>query len=362
MTTRKHKGEQKREQLRQAAYRSFRDSGYHDTTVEVICQRANSSKGSFYWHYGSKQEIFIDILETWTRQIMDELYEQFEEAVQQDNYIEAITGSLAREIHRGRAQIPLWLEFTIQARHEPELRQALAKFYRRARVAIAEILRPLLENKVSEDELRGVAATIFGAYTGLLMQDLSDPERADAQEMAGNVMSVLGWWLRQLHFAKGDTLKHLRPMSTMAPTARLTPQPTSQDPPAPAHEPTLAHGARVTDEDLRDFLSSFLDAAEAVDTLRALVLAAAPGADERVIGGWKVVAYDHRGLFCYIKPQKRGGARIGFYRGAELRDPAGLLAGRGKHQRHADLPPGGPCPDRDALSDLVRTACALQDT
>ena len=338
---RKKKGEQKREQIRKAAYQCFRDSGYHDTTVAAVCKKAKSSKGSFYWHYDSKQEVFIDILESWAREIMDELYEQFEEAAQQDDYIRAITEALAREIHRGRVIIPLWLEFTLQGRYDEDIQKALAKFYRRARVAIAEILRPMLEGKVSEAELRGVAATIFGAYTGLLVQDLSDPRRADATEMVDKVMSALGWWFRQLSATEVD-------LSTLRPLGEAENRPVGR----------LDEGQRVQESEIQRLLNQHPEASAVVQELRALILSTTPSADERIIAGWKQIAFDHKGLFCFIKPLKAG-VRLGFNHGASLDDPAGLLTGRGKHQRYVDLPLDAPFPAED-LKALLHAARELQ--
>ena len=186
------RGEERRAQIRTAAYRRFRDTGYHDTTVDDVCDAAGISKGTFYWHYASKQEVFIDILDTWTREVMDELYEQFEAALNSPDYVQTVTDALKREIQRGRLIVPLWLEFTVQARREPEISKALSSFYRRARTAIHEMLRPLLAPRFGEEEIAAIAAVFFGAYTGLIVQDLSDPERGDAEEVVRAIVAVIG--------------------------------------------------------------------------------------------------------------------------------------------------------------------------
>ncbi len=46
---------------------------------------------------------------------------------------------------------------------------------------------------------------------------------------------------------------------------------------------------------------------------------------------------------------------VGFFRGAELHDPAGLLEGTGKFMRHVKLRPEGNV-DEDALGTLIETA------
>jgi len=46
---------------------------------------------------------------------------------------------------------------------------------------------------------------------------------------------------------------------------------------------------------------------------------------------------------------------VGFFRGAELDDPAGLLEGTGRYMRHVKLRPGA-VTDTDALRSLVESA------
>ena len=48
---------------------------------------------------------------------------------------------------------------------------------------------------------------------------------------------------------------------------------------------------------------------------------------------------------------------VGFFRGAELNDPAGLLEGTGKYMRHVKLRPGVEA-DAAALSGLINSAYA----
>ncbi len=199
------RGELRREEIRKAAYRCFQKGGYHETTVDDICAAAGVSKGSFYWSYASKQEVFIDILDTWAREVMDELHEQFEASVHEPDYVSAISQALERETARGRQIVPLWLEFNTQARKDEEIRASLARFYRRARTAIAEILRPVTTPRLSEEELQATAAAIFGAFAGLIMQDLSDPSNLDTPATMRRVVRLVGDAFRQAAERKGGS-------------------------------------------------------------------------------------------------------------------------------------------------------------
>ena len=82
--------EEKRSHIRKAAFRTFRDKGYHQATVDDICRLANISKGSFYWYFSSKQEVFLDILDKWTIEVTQELESQFQNAILAEDNLPAI--------------------------------------------------------------------------------------------------------------------------------------------------------------------------------------------------------------------------------------------------------------------------------
>src|ERR1044071_9412091 len=58
--------------------------------------------------------------------------------------------------------------------------------------------------------------------------------------------------------------------------------------------------------------------------------------------------------FAYVNVFKAH-ANVGFYHGADLKDPARLLLGTGKRMRHAKVTPGAPL-DSKALGALIQEA------
>ena len=96
---------------------------------------------------------------------------------------------------------------------------------------------------------------------------------------------------------------------------------------------------------------------ELAEALRKLVREVAPGATERGHVGWGNIAYQAKGVFCYIAPLKDS-VNLGFHRGADLPDPQGLLLGTGKSMRHVKIRSMDEI-DTDAVRALVRQAAEL---
>lgn len=62
-----------------AAWKLFYEKGYDDTTVEDIIRLSETSKGSFYYYFGSKDSL-LDTLAT----ILDEYYAELEKEIEED--------------------------------------------------------------------------------------------------------------------------------------------------------------------------------------------------------------------------------------------------------------------------------------
>lgn len=91
---------------------------------------------------------------------------------------------------------------------------------------------------------------------------------------------------------------------------------------------------------------------EVVSELRSLVREAAPEATESM--KWGQPVYEAFGPFAHIKAFKNH-VLFGFWRGAELLDPTGLLKGSGDRMRHVTLRSVADI-DRPILQGMVRTA------
>jgi hypothetical protein len=95
--------------------------------------------------------------------------------------------------------------------------------------------------------------------------------------------------------------------------------------------------------------------AEVVSRVRDLVRAAAPEAKESI--KWAQPVFEQDGPFAYVKSFKHS-VNFGFWRGAELDDPHGLLQGTGEKMRHIKLA-GVDDIREEALAGFVRQAVAL---
>ncbi len=55
-----------RTRILEAAVQVFAEKGYHETRMDDIVSQSNTSKGSIYFYFPSKQDIFLGLIDTFT--------------------------------------------------------------------------------------------------------------------------------------------------------------------------------------------------------------------------------------------------------------------------------------------------------
>jgi len=65
-----------RSRILEAAVNVFASKGYHDTKVDDIVSQSQTSKGSFYFYFPSKQDIFLALVDTFANLLESHLRER----------------------------------------------------------------------------------------------------------------------------------------------------------------------------------------------------------------------------------------------------------------------------------------------
>ena len=72
------RGEKRRREIAAVAEQVFFENGFTDTTMQMVAARAGASKETLYRHFGSKEGLFAEIVETRAKGFLDGLDQNFE--------------------------------------------------------------------------------------------------------------------------------------------------------------------------------------------------------------------------------------------------------------------------------------------
>jgi len=119
------RSQETRIQILDSAVRLFSERGYSETSVSAICDSAGISKGAFYYHFLSKQELFLALLENWLTdldsgfQIINHDSKNVPEAIMA---MATMTGTF---LQSSDTNTTILLEFWMQAHRDPKIWEAV---------------------------------------------------------------------------------------------------------------------------------------------------------------------------------------------------------------------------------------------
>lgn len=205
-TTQAARRQATRSRLLESAFSVFAAQGYTGATVDAIVQAAGYSKGAFYFHFSSKEEVFLEVL--WARARSEE--QTLRSAGESSSsgrpldLLRAVAGFLGPGGED--AQWPaLLLEFWSHASRNPRVREGVASVARFRRQALLTALRAASEAGVIKPTLGfdDCADLLLTIGDGLLARAGAGQDGVSPAYLPSLVAGVLGVHLGPRPTAKG---------------------------------------------------------------------------------------------------------------------------------------------------------------
>ncbi len=192
--TRAQKREANRERILRAARDVFGARGYYPATIEDIAEDAGLSNGAIYYNFGSKEELFLALLDA----RLDERLEHTRQTLASsastpgDRTIDEEARDITRSFKESREWRLLLLEFVAYAARNPSFAERFKDHKRRLRAAVAEILGLHLKARgiTPPMPIDQLAMAITGLANGLAVEELSDPGSVSDQ-LLSDVLTLL---------------------------------------------------------------------------------------------------------------------------------------------------------------------------
>jgi AcrR family transcriptional regulator len=178
--TRAERQAQTRQALLDAAAQVFVERGFLASSVEAITEQAGFTRGAFYSNFGSKEELFAELLQ---QRVYDVYRGMAERSAAGDNPSLRETGEQLARIQaepQGQWLFRLWLELLAHAGRDEGFRAIAAGFWSQTRAMTALGIKRVYDEAGQElpaapDHL---ATATIALDIGLALQHFVDPEGA----------------------------------------------------------------------------------------------------------------------------------------------------------------------------------------
>ncbi len=176
-----------------SALNLFSTSGYEHATIDDISAAAGYSKGAYYFHFSTKDDILLELLRMWTEGQSAILTTAAADGASEESLRDTL------EAFFSYTKTPQWpgvlLEFWSQAVRSPEMSKRLGSAYASWRKLIAEAFeRAAATGKLSLASAEDAAAVTLAAHDGFAVQiAIGSPggRAMTAAELADSIIAPL---------------------------------------------------------------------------------------------------------------------------------------------------------------------------
>ena len=150
----------RRRQLLDVALEVFAENGYHETSMEEVAEAAGVTKPVLYQHFGSKRELYLELLDDVGGRLMDVIAKAVAGAGGPRQQVQGGFRAYFRFVadHQSAFQ----LLFGSGARRDEEFADAV----RKVEASIADAIAPLIEVDIDPEHRRTLAQGLVGLAEG----------------------------------------------------------------------------------------------------------------------------------------------------------------------------------------------------
>jgi AcrR family transcriptional regulator len=167
--------EERRQELIDAAWRCVARSGYHNLTIDDVCNEANLSKGAFYTYFKQKLDLLVALLDE-DAASLEGLIADLGEA--HGSGVERIRRYLRAVLERGedRAVVQMRADLWAEVRDDPEVQRRFAETVRQRRAMLAEWIGDAVDSgELIDIPPNAFASILLALADGLMLHYSIDP-------------------------------------------------------------------------------------------------------------------------------------------------------------------------------------------
>lgn len=187
-----------RERIIASAARVFARKGYHGASLDEVAADAGLTKGAVYWHFQSKADLFLALLDARFQRDTAEIAGSFdqthnpEQAYEPFASMQQVLMQLVERIESDRDWPRLFMEFIGHARDEA-VHQRIGAVYRQSYAFSQSLLDQLKQRGHSNCNADSfVAAVFWGALIdGLVLAWLANPELIDLKQLMPKIAELV---------------------------------------------------------------------------------------------------------------------------------------------------------------------------
>lgn len=166
MSPKNNVSEKRRNQILDAAMKTFSEVGFHKARMSDIADTSGLSKGSLYWYFDSKDSIILNLLEKFFEPEFKDLRALLTDSRSAEDRLEIYIDRVSDDMVAMLKWMPLIHDFIALAFRKEPVRKAISSYYQRH----LEILLSLIQQGLDSGEFQADSAMEASVAIGSMLE------------------------------------------------------------------------------------------------------------------------------------------------------------------------------------------------
>jgi AcrR family transcriptional regulator len=199
--------DQTRAYLLEAAAAVFAARGFHGATLDEIAEAAGFTKGAIYSNFGSKEDLFLALVEQREQAMLDQFFSAAAPGATTAEVIDSIS-DVYRRLTPTTTEWALWEEFLLYSLRNPELRAKLDATGKAAFAALVALVRQRFDDAgvIPPVPVEDMARLYIAIFDGLARQRALNPD-----DVPDDLFARLGTFVNDAAIALGTPTGPIAP-------------------------------------------------------------------------------------------------------------------------------------------------------
>ena len=190
--TQEERSKETRQSILDAAMVCLSQGDYNETQVDDICHIAGITKGAFYYHFSSKQELILELLNNWTNGFGDLLSSAKSESEDFLSVILNLPEKIKPIFINNINHVRIFLELYVKGISDPALKETVLKSYQGYLEFFSDIIeKGIKSGLIKRTNSKRVSRLLFALTVGLLIEGLIDPDGEDWESFAIECLKLI---------------------------------------------------------------------------------------------------------------------------------------------------------------------------
>ncbi|MCD4801535.1 MAG: TetR/AcrR family transcriptional regulator [Anaerolineales bacterium] len=184
--------EKRKNQILDAAMKTFSEMGFHKARMSDIADTSGLSKGSLYWYFDSKDSIILNLLEKFFEPELNDLKALLTDSRSAEDRLGIYVDRVSDDMVSMLKWMPLIHDFIALAFRKEPVRKAISNYYQRH----LEILLSLIQQGLDSGEFQADSAmeasiAIGSILEGTVLLWVYDPSQIDIKHHIKSNINLL---------------------------------------------------------------------------------------------------------------------------------------------------------------------------